>query len=531
VARTFTKNTSNTFTTASGFFDNSTFGTGRASGSGPTAITYSIWARARGTYAATATALTDGLCGLGFSSTAHITLKTDASGNLGSSSRAYYFDSDQVGYTTYKLPTERWVHLVAIFHFASRRVRYFADGVFVGSTSASGWSLDRIDTFTNAGSLRIGQAGNQATTTSTQFAGDLAHFAVWNRQLTETEIQRISKGLDPRVFRPRVYYPLTSLNAGVVVANVVAPMCQGTIAGSLPVTDDPIAISANLQPYLLAIKAAAGGGITGSSSQTEPAETGTASGTVLVSGSSSQTEPSETGSASGTVLVSGSSDQAEPAETGTASGTVGSSGITGDSNQTEPAETGTASGTVLVSGNSSQAEPAETGSASGTVLVSGSSSQQEPAETGTASGTVGSTGITGNSDRTEPTETGSASGTVLVAGASSQTEPSETGTASGTILVTGSSNKTEPAETGTASGGVFVPNAYVRKRDERIIGPRYPSRQSASGMVWWVGMRDRRVLARFNGNTIDTELVLGARAGQIVFQDNEGVKTSGEVLI
>jgi len=258
VARTFTKNTSNTFTTASGFFDNSTFGTGRASGSGPTAITYSIWARARGTYAATATALTDGLCGLGSSSTAHITLKTDASGNLGSSSRAYYFDSDQVGYTTYKLPTERWVHLVAIFHFASRRVRYFADGVFVGSTSASGWSLDRIDTFTNAGSLRIGQAGNQSTTTSTQFAGDLAHFAVWNRQLTETEIARISKGLDPRVLRPRVYYPLTSLNAGEVVVNVVAPMCQGTIAGSLPVTNDPIAISANLQPYLLAIKAASG---------------------------------------------------------------------------------------------------------------------------------------------------------------------------------------------------------------------------------------------------------------------------------
>jgi hypothetical protein len=258
VARTFTKNTSNTFTTASGFFDNSTFGTGRSSGSGPTAITYSIWARARGTYAATATALTDGLCGLGFSSTAHITLKTDASGNLGSSSRAYYFDSDQVGYTTYKLPTERWVHLVAIFHFASRRVRYFADGVFVGSTSASGWSLDRIDTFTNAGSLRIGQAGNQSTTTSTQFAGDLAHFAVWNRQLTETEIGRISKGLDPRVLRPRVYYPLTSLNAGEVVVNVVAPMCQGTIAGSLPVTNDPIAISANLQPYLLAIKAASG---------------------------------------------------------------------------------------------------------------------------------------------------------------------------------------------------------------------------------------------------------------------------------
>ena len=131
-----------------------------------------------------------------------------------------------------------------------------------------------------------------------------------------------------------------------------------------------------------------------------------------ITGNSSQTEPAETGSAIGTVGstgINGSSSQTEPAETGTASGTVF---VSGDSSQTEPAETGTAAGTVLVSGSSSQTEPDETGSAAGVVLVSGTSSQTEPAETGTAAGTVGFTGVTGDSTRTDPSETGSADGSV-----------------------------------------------------------------------------------------------------------------------
>ena len=89
--------------------------------------------------------------------------------------------------------------------------------------------------------------------------------------------------------------------------------------------------------------------------------------------------------------ITGNSSQTEPAETGSAIGTVGSTGINGSSSQTEPDETGTASGTVFVSGNSSQTEPAETGS---------------------AIGTVGSTGINGSSSQTEPDETGSADGSV-----------------------------------------------------------------------------------------------------------------------
>lgn len=204
----------------------------------------------------------------------------------------------------------------------------------------------------------------------------------------------------------------------------------------------------------LPLVAVASGGITGNSTQTEPAETGSAAGVVLVSGSSVQSEPIETGSAAGAVLVSGSSTQTEPEETGAASGTIGSTAINGDSTQTEPAETGSASGAVLVSGASTQTDPSETGAASGSVLVSGSSISTDPAENGTAAGTVGVTGVTGDSTRTEPSETGSASGSILVAGVSVQIEPAETGIASGVVIVSGTSSQTDPIETGIASGTV-----------------------------------------------------------------------------
>ena len=73
--------------------------------------------------------------------------------------------------------------------------------------------------------------------------------------------------------------------------------------------------------------------------------------------------------------------------------------------------------------------------------------------------------------------------------------------------------------------------AYVRKRDERVLGSHQPSRQSDVGADWWVSMRDRRVLTRFNDDSIDSEVTLGARAGQIVFQDQEGVKPSNVFLV
>ena len=272
--------------------------------------------------------------------------------------------------------------------------------------------------------------------------------------------------------------------------------------GAIPVESVVSAITGNSSQTEPAETGSASGtvgstGINGSSSQTEPDETGSAAGTVLVSGTSSQTDPSETGSAAGTVLVSGSSTQTEPAETGTASGTVGSTGINGSSSQTEPDETGSAAGVVLVSGASTQTEPAETGTASGTVLVSGSSIKTEPAETGTAAGTVGFTGVTGDSTRTEPSETGSASGSLLIAGVSVQSEPAETGVANGTA--------------------VQPPSGFVRRRDERILNPRYLSRVGDTGATWTAALRGRRRLATFVNGVITAEAVFAGRPGQQVF--------------
>lgn len=77
-----------------------------------------------------------------------------------------------------------------------------------------------------------------------------------------------------------------------------------------------------------------------------------------------------------------------------------------------------------------------------------------------------------------------------------------------------------------------VPVTLARwRRNSLVLGPRYPSRQDTTGVVWYASMRDRRVLTQFSGVTIAAEVTLGARAGQVVFQDTVGVKPPNTALI
>ena len=57
----------------------------------------------------------------------------------------------------------------------------------------------------------------------------------------------------------------------------------------------------------------------------------------------------------------------------------------------------------------------------------------------------------------------------------------------------------------------------IIKRDDRILGARYLSREGDAGTRWWSAMRGRNKLSVFNGSSVASEVALAGRPGQIVF--------------
>ena len=72
-------------------------------------------------------------------------------------------------------------------------------------------------------------------------------------------------------------------------------------------------------------------GITGTSSNSQSANTSQSNGTITVSGSSDLTQPIQTSSASGAIANVGTSSNSQTANQSQASGTIGISGISGSS--------------------------------------------------------------------------------------------------------------------------------------------------------------------------------------------------------
>jgi hypothetical protein len=71
----------------------------------------------------------------------------------------------------------------------------------------------------------------------------------------------------------------------------------------------------------------------------------------------------------------------------------------------------------------------------------------------------------------------------------------------------------------------------IIKRDERILDARYLSREGDTGTRWWSAMRGRNRLSVFNDAVVSSEIALGGRPGQVVFQDFYGVKPPSTGLV
>lgn len=258
--------------------------------------------------------------------------------------------------------------------------------------------------------------------------------------------------------------------------------------------------SHNWMAQTIAIPEAAGG-ITGTASPTEGADTSTASGQLGYAGTAAPTEGADTSTATGTVIdpITGTASPTEGADTSTASGQLG---YEGSAAPTEGADTSAASGTVNdpVTGTAAPTEGADTSDATGTVggPITGTAAPTEGADTSAASGQLG---YEGTAAPTEGADTSTATGQLGYAGTASPTEGADTSTASGQLGYEGTASPTEGADTSAASGTVINP----------ITGTASPTEggdtSSASGTVtdpFPGGLPAAAVIAIYDARTLGT---------------------------
>lgn len=154
-------------------------------------------------------------------------------------------------------------------------------------------------------------------------------------------------------------------------------------------------------------KGAGGGGITGTASITEDADTVSSTGALAIKGSAGITESADIVSATGKLALSGTASITEGADTLSSTGKLA---IVGSASVTEDADTVSASGTLIAAGTgtASITEGADTLSATGALAIKATASIAEGADTVTSTGKVA---ISGSASITEGADTLSATGT------------------------------------------------------------------------------------------------------------------------
>lgn len=194
------------------------------------------------------------------------------------------------------------------------------------------------------------------------FAGDSVVGFFWNRALTDTEIQAVTR--NPWA----LFEPARRKRRGF---------------------------------------AASAGGASGTSATTNANDTSSASGTTTVTGTSAKTNANDTSSAAGTTTVMGASATTNADDTSSASGSVGSA-VSGSSATTNANDAGAATGTTTVTGTSARTNANDAAAAAGTTTVLGTLARTNANDTASASGVAGA--VTGTAAATNADDTSAASG-------------------------------------------------------------------------------------------------------------------------
>jgi hypothetical protein len=304
-----------------------------------------------------------------------------------------------------------------------------------------------------AQSLRIGNRSGD----DRNFDGSLADMAIWNRVLTQEEIDALADGLSPDCITTGLVLYAPLIRDVVNLLDNSSPTTTGTAVQPHPrvySTGDGLIVGKTVASTG-SVGAAAGTGAASGVGASTAAATASAAGTGSASGVGASTAAS-VGSAAGTGAASGVG-RSTAASVGSSAGTGAASGV----GAATAASVGSAAGTGAASGVG-KSTAASVGSAAGTGAASGVGASTAAA-VGSAAGTGTATGSADNASVGAASGTGAASGvgasTAAAIGAASGTGTASavgaaTANAVGTASGTGTAAATaaEPGSVGVASG-------------------------------------------------------------------------------
>lgn len=186
-----------------------------------------------------------------------------------------------------------------------------------------------------------------------------------------------------------------------------------------------------------------GGGISGTLSATEAADTISSAGNLKIQATASISEAADTLSSAAKLLINASASLTESADTMTSTGTL--PGVTGTASITEEADFVTSAGALSLQGTAAISEGADVVSSTGTLAIVGTASISEAADTISASG-VGA-GRIGTASITEADDTLVSAAKLMISATASITEADDTATAAAALKIAGTLAYTEADDT------------------------------------------------------------------------------------
>lgn len=264
-------------------------------------------------------------------------------------------------------------------------------------------------------------------------------------------------------------------------------------------------------------EAAGSGGISGSASITQGANTLEASGQVAVSGSGSTTQGANTLAATGQLDIQGSAASTQGDTTVAATG-GGATPITGSASITQGDNTCAATGVLAVQGYLSAAQAGNTVAATGTLPIQGAAATSQAANAVSATGQLA---IQGSASINQAGNTVSATGALAIAGTSSTTQGENSGAATGQLPITGSSSVVQGANAVAAAGSGAAGNTgsanIVQASNTLAAAGTLPVQGAAS-----VGQGGNTVSA------IGTVAIIGTLTVQL---DDSTVAATGQIML
>jgi len=317
------------------------------------------------------------------------------------------------------------------------------------STNVSGASvIDNI--YSSASDTAIGYRGE--ATTCRMASGDyIALCVAWNRFLSDDEWAQLVQ--NPwQLFEPvptRIWVDAPA--AGGVTGTLSKTQGANTISAS-----GAVAIAASL-------------------SKTQGADSLASTGAIAVTGTLTATQGANSSTSTGAIAVIGTLTATQGADSLSSSGTV-VTGATGSLEKTQGADSVASSGTVAIAGTAALSQGANTISSAGEISIVGAASISQAANTLSSSGSVGG-GVTATANIVQGANAIASSGLIAIIGNASLAQAANTLSSSGAVLgdIFGTANILQAANTIASSAAIAVTGSASMTQDAQYMLTGGPS--------------------------------------------------------